>query len=47
MITIPISIGGILLSKEIISVFYDKEYIGAHIPFKILMIYIFIFSHNR
>lgn len=44
MITIPISIGGILLSKEIISVFYDKEYIGAHIPFKILMIYIFIFS---
>ncbi|PRR82913.1 flippase [Clostridium vincentii] len=44
MITIPISIGGFLLSNDIITAFYDEQYIGAVLPVKILMVYIFVFS---
>lgn len=44
MITIPISIGGFLLAKDIIDLFYSSEYAGAVLPFKILMVYIFIFA---
>lgn len=44
IITIPISIGGFLLADKIINFFYDVQYIDAVLPFKILMLYIFIFS---
>lgn len=44
LITIPISIGGFLTAEDIISFFYHGEYLGAAMPFKILMLYIFIFS---
>lgn len=44
LITIPIAIGGFLTAEDIISFFYHGEYQGAALPFKILMLYIFIFS---
>lgn len=42
MISVPICIGGILLSKEIIVLLFSKEYIDAHVTFSILMIYILL-----
>lgn len=44
LITIPIAIGGFLTAEDIIAFFYHGEYQGAALPFKILMLYIFIFS---
>lgn len=44
MVTIPISIGGLLLANEIITSFYGSQYIGAVVPLRILMGYIFILS---
>ena len=44
MITIPISCGGFLLADKIISFFYNGKFIGAVLPMRILMAYIFIFS---
>jgi O-antigen/teichoic acid export membrane protein len=41
MVILPITIGGILLSKEIILLFGQK-YITAYLPFSILMIYTFL-----
>lgn len=42
MVVIPISFGIFSLSKEIIMLFFGLDYIGAVVPLKILMVYIFI-----
>ncbi len=42
LFALPISVGGILLSKEIIVLLFGQKYIEAYKPFIILLIYIFI-----
>lgn len=39
---IPLTFGGSILSKEIILLLFGKEYIGAYVPLRILMIYILL-----
>lgn len=41
MVILPISFGGVVLSKEIVMMF-GKQYISAFVPFSILMIYVFL-----
>lgn len=47
MITIPISCGGFLLADKIISFFYKGKFMGAVLPMRILMAYIFSFSFRE
>lgn len=42
VISVPLCIGGILLSKDIINLFYGSKYEEAYKPFIILMVYILI-----
>lgn len=41
LLALPITVGGIILSKEIIILLFGKKYIEAFLPFIILLIYIF------
>lgn len=36
---IPVAIGGIILSKQIINLLYDKDFLSANISFSILLVY--------
>jgi O-antigen/teichoic acid export membrane protein len=42
LIAVPIFVGGVLLSKEIILLLFGEKYLGGHVSFAILMIYILI-----
>jgi O-antigen/teichoic acid export membrane protein len=42
LLVVPIVLGGIILSKEIILFLFGNDYLDSHIAFKILMIYIFL-----
>lgn len=41
-VVFPLVIGGIILSKQLILLIFDKTYIEAYLPFSILLLYIFI-----
>ncbi|MFD3156173.1 flippase [Haloimpatiens sp. FM7330] len=42
MLAVPICVGGILLSKEIIILIFKQEYVSAHVPLSILLIYVLV-----
>jgi O-antigen/teichoic acid export membrane protein len=42
LLILPITLGGLVLSKDIIRFVYGEEYIAAFLPFSILLIYILI-----
>lgn len=42
MVVTPLLVGGIILSKEIILLFYKVSYIDAYKPFIVLLVYVFI-----
>lgn len=39
---IPVALGGIILSKQLITLLYDKTYVSAYISFSILLAYVVI-----
>lgn len=42
LIGFPMSIGGVILSKEIIILLFGEKYIEAYVPFIVLMVYILV-----
>lgn len=46
LISVPMSLGAILLSKEIISLVFGVSYLGGDLPFKIIMFFCLIYSLN-
>lgn len=42
LVGVPITFGGVLLSKEIIILLFGQKYVGAYVPFIILLFYILL-----